>query len=160
MLYNNLQLVSTMLWVGSVGICHPPPKMATAENPTPGEATFDHVLRHGSLRFLACEQLFDIPIMSYNKGRSPFARTAWRSTHIFRREAGESMAPHWKRRVTEGWEADDSDFITQNNLHSIVHHSSFMCMYVVKLNFVIRNTIHIIAMFYDIQNCFHGNKRI
>ena len=33
---------------------HPPPKIATAENPTSSKATFDNVIRSGSLRFLAC----------------------------------------------------------------------------------------------------------
>ena len=34
---------------------HPPPKMATAENPLSRKATFDNVTGRGSLRFLACE---------------------------------------------------------------------------------------------------------
>ena len=38
---------------------HPPPKMATAENPTSGKAAVDHVAGHGSLQFLACEQVLD-----------------------------------------------------------------------------------------------------
>ena len=34
---------------------HPPPKMATAENPLSRKATFDNVIGLGSLRFLACQ---------------------------------------------------------------------------------------------------------
>ena len=38
---------------------HPPPTTATAKNPTPGEAAFDHVAGHGSLWFLACKHVSD-----------------------------------------------------------------------------------------------------
>ena len=34
---------------------HPPPKMATAENPTSGKGTFDNVVGRRSLRCLVCE---------------------------------------------------------------------------------------------------------
>ena len=34
---------------------HPPPKMATAENPTSEKGTFDNVMGCRSLRFVACE---------------------------------------------------------------------------------------------------------
>ena len=34
---------------------HPPPKMATAENPLSMKAIFDNVIGRGSLRFLVCE---------------------------------------------------------------------------------------------------------
>ena len=34
---------------------HPPPKMATAENPTSGKDIFDNAIGRRSLQFLACE---------------------------------------------------------------------------------------------------------
>ena len=55
---------------------HPPSKMATAENPTPGEAAFDHVAGHGSLRFLAYEQVSDRANFWYSNVRSPRVRMA------------------------------------------------------------------------------------
>ena len=51
--------------------CHPPPKMATAENPTSCKATFYHVIRHASLQVLTCEQILDIPNSSYNDKEQP-----------------------------------------------------------------------------------------
>ena len=36
-------------WPVAVDCSHPPPKMATTENPTSGKAAFDHVAGHGSL---------------------------------------------------------------------------------------------------------------
>ena len=83
------------------------------------EGHFDNVIGRGSLRFLACEKVLDIANLSYNNDQSPRARTASRSTRIFRREAGDSMAPHWKMQVTEGWEAGDSNF-DRLYLHDLV----------------------------------------
>ena len=70
---------------------HPPPKMATAENPTSGKATFDHVIGTGSLRFLACEQVLDIANPWYSNGRSSRDSLASQGTRIFQREAGDSI---------------------------------------------------------------------
>ena len=70
---------------------HPPPKMATAENPTLGKATFDHVIGTGSLRFLACEQVLDIANPRYSNGRSSRDSLASQGTRIFQREAGDSI---------------------------------------------------------------------
>ena len=70
---------------------HPPPKMATAENPTSGKATFDHVIGTGSLRFLACEQVLDIVNPRYSNGRSSRDSLASQGTRIFQREAGDSI---------------------------------------------------------------------
>ena len=89
---------------------HPPPKMATAKNASSCKATFDHVIGIGSLRFLACEQVLDLANPWYSNGRSLRYSLASRGTRIFQREAGDSMAPDRRRRVTHGWEAGDSYF--------------------------------------------------
>ena len=89
---------------------HPPPKMATAKNASSCKATFDHVIGNGSLRFLACEEVLDIANPWYSNGRSSRDSLASRGTRIFRREAGDSMAPDRRRQVTHGWEAGDSYF--------------------------------------------------
>ena len=68
---------------------HPPPKMATAENPTPGEAAFYRVAGHGSLWFLACKHVSGRANLWYRNVRSSHVRIAQRSTRIFRREAGD-----------------------------------------------------------------------
>ena len=65
--------------------------MATAENPTSGKATFDHVIRTGSLRFFACEQVLDIANPRYSNERSSRDSLASRGTRIFQREAGDSI---------------------------------------------------------------------
>ena len=70
---------------------HPPPKMATAENPTSGKATFDHVIGTGSLRFFACEQVLDIANPRYSNGPSSRGSLASQGTRIFQREAGDSI---------------------------------------------------------------------
>ena len=81
-----------------------PPKMATAENPTSGKAAFDHVAGHGSLQFLACEQVLDSANLGYSNLWSLRVRTVWRGTRIFRREAGDLIERGgWlrvQRRVT------------------------------------------------------------
>ena len=51
-------------------------KMATAKNQTPGEAAFDHVVGHGSLWFLACEQVLNKANLWYSNVRSPRVRMA------------------------------------------------------------------------------------
>ena len=89
---------------------HPPPKMATAKNACSCKATFDHVIWIGSLRFLACEQVLDIANPWYSNERSSRDSLASRGTRIFQREAGDSMAPDRRRRVTHGREAGDSYF--------------------------------------------------
>ena len=89
---------------------HPPPKMATAKNASSCKATFDHVIGIGSLRFLACEQVLDIANPWYSNAQSSRDSLASRGTRIFQREAGDSMAPDRRRRVTHGWEAGDSYF--------------------------------------------------
>ena len=53
---------------------HPPPKMATAENPISGKGAFNHVAGHGSLSILACEQVLDMVNLWYRNGRSPLIR--------------------------------------------------------------------------------------
>ena len=63
--------------------------MSTAENPTSGKATFDYVIGHGSLRFLACEQILDIANLSYNNSRSPTPRTGRKRRII------NDLAPIW-----------------------------------------------------------------
>ena len=73
----HLKIISHDTHGGSLeaGDCsHLPPKMATAENPTSGKAAFDHVARHGSLRFFACEELLDMANFWYSNGRSPHAK--------------------------------------------------------------------------------------
>ena len=89
---------------------HPPPKMATAKNASSCKATFDHVIGIGSLRFFACEQVLDIANPWYSNGRSSRDSLTSRGTRVFQREAGDSMAPDRRRRVTHGWEAGDSYF--------------------------------------------------
>ena len=104
----------TWHWHGGpseAGDCsHPPPKMATAENPTSGKAPFDHVIGTGSLRFLVCEQVLDIANPLYSNGRSSRDSLVSQGARIFQREAGDSMASDRRRRVTHGWEAGDSYF--------------------------------------------------
>ena len=89
---------------------HPPPKMATPKNASSCKATFDHVIGIGSLRFLACEEVLDIANPWYSNERSSRDSLASRGTRTFQREAGDSMAPDRRRRVTHGWEAGDSYF--------------------------------------------------
>ena len=90
----------------------PPPKMATAENPTSGKATFDHVIGTGSLRFFACEQVLDIANPRYSNGRSSRGSLASQGACIFSerqvtrsKEAGDSPRNIFRRRVTlhGGW---------------------------------------------------------
>ena len=74
------------------GGSHPPPKMATAENPTQSEAAYYHVAEHGSLWFLACKHVSDRANLWYRNVRWPRVRIALRSTRIFRifrRDAGD-----------------------------------------------------------------------
>ena len=86
---------------------HPPPKMATAENPTSGKGTFDNVMGRGSLRFLACEKVLDISNLSHNNDQSPRARTASGSTRIFgeRQVTRPKEAGDWTNKHI--WEAGD-----------------------------------------------------
>ena len=55
---------------------HPLPKMATAENSTLCKNTFDHIIRHGSLRFWPASLYWIYLTSSDNNSRSPCARTA------------------------------------------------------------------------------------
>ena len=55
---------------------HLPLKMTTAENPSPGETVFYHVAGHGSLRFLAFEQVLDRANLWYSNIWSPWVRMA------------------------------------------------------------------------------------
>ena len=57
--------------------------------------------------------MLDIANLSYNSCHSPWARAASRSTRIFWREAGDSMAPHWG-----GWLRDGRQ-VTQTLTNSI-----------------------------------------
>ena len=84
---------------------HPLPKMETAENPTPCEAAFNHVAGHGSLRYLARQQVSDRANLWCSNVWSPCIRMAQRRTRIFRREAGDLIERGgWlrvQRRVTQ-----------------------------------------------------------
>ena len=93
--------------IGSSWQQSPTSKMATAGKPTSDKAIIYHVIGQGSMRFLASEQVMDIPNLSYNNSRSPRARTAWRCTRILggrrltrSKEAGDSTTKHsWDLNV-------------------------------------------------------------
>ena len=104
LVYENWSHMAVRLWWGNsrlrhqchrhggpsdAGDCnHPPPKMATAENPTSGKAAFDHVAGHGSLQFLAYEQVLGSANLWNSNLWSLRVRMVKRGTGIFRREAG------------------------------------------------------------------------
>ena len=71
---------------------HPPPKMATAENSTLCKTTFDHIIRHGSLRFWPASRYWIyltclIIIAGHRAPEQPYGACP----RIFRREADGSI---------------------------------------------------------------------